>query len=296
MKQTAGVVLALSAGVMWGIMGIFIRHFSSLGLGSLEIGQIRIFFALIATLVYLLLCHRDLLRIRLKDLWCFVGGGVLSVMLFCYTNFKAMQFIPISVATILVYTAPIFITLFSALLFKERITLKTVIALALSFFGCVLVCGIGGGEKLSPLGIALGLISGFVYSLYSIFSRFAINRGYRAWTITFYSFLLCVLVGAIFCDWPSIGAVMSVPGNWLWAAGLGVCCGFAPYTLYSLSLERIRSSAASVLSSVDPVVATLVSVWVFNEPFGIGGVIGIIMVLSAILILSGNVRSRAAQE
>lgn len=294
MKQSAGIVLALAAGIMWGIMGVFIRYLSALGLGSLEIGEIRILFALLATSVYLSIRHRKLMRIRLKDLWCFVGSGVLSVMLFCYTNFKAMQYIPISVATILVYTSPIFVTLLSALLFRERITAKTVLALALSFFGCVLVCGFGSEGALSPFGIVLGLISGFVFSLYSIFSRLAINRGYCAWTITFYSFLLCVLAGAIFCDWSSIAKVMSVSSHWPWVAGLGVCCGFVPYLLYGLSLERIRSSSASVLSSIEPVVATLVSVCVFHEPFGITSILGIVLVLAAIVLLSRNTVSKSS--
>ena len=139
---------------------------------------------------------------------------------------------------------------------------------------------------MSPFGLFLGVLSGFVFALYSIFSRFAINRGYSAWTISFYSFLLCILVGAFFCDWRSIAVVVAEPIHWPWALGLGIISGFAPYVLYSFSLERIKGSVASILITVDPVVATIVSVVLFHEPFGFTSVIGIVLMLLAIALLS----------
>lgn len=287
-KQFAGIVLALIAGFMWGVMGVFVRYLSALGLGSLEIGQIRITIGCLFIGIYLLVFQRDKFAIRLRDLWCFFGSGVCSIMMFCYVFFMSMQYLPLSVASILCYTAPVFVTLLSALIFKEKITRRTVVAMILALGGCTLVSGIGSGGDLSSFGLMLGVLSGFVFALYSIFSRFAINRGYSAWTITFYSFLLCILVGALFCDWNSIIAVMAVPKHWPWALGLGVISGFAPYVLYSLSLERISGSVASILITVDPVVATVVSVVLFHEPFGFAAVIGIVLMLIAIALLSSK--------
>lgn len=285
-SRNVGFILALAAGTLWGIMGLFVRHFSTLGLGALEIGEIRILFALLATGIYLVAFQRNLFRIKLRDLWCFLGSGIMSVLLFCYTNFKAIEFIPVSIATILVYTSPTFVVLMSMLLFHEKITIKTVAALILSFSGCILVCGIGSGAQLSLKGILLGLASGFVWALYSIFSRFAIDRGYSAWTVIFYSFLVSSISGAAFCNWKVIAAVIPEQNNLVFAAGLGVICGFAPYALYSKSLERISSSIASVLSSIEPVIATLLSVCVLHEPFGLTGILGIMLVLSSVVLLS----------
>ena len=285
-KQIVGIVLALTAGFMWGVMGVFVRYLSALGLGSMEIGQIRITVACVAVGIYLIIWHREKFSIRLRDLWCFVGSGVGSIMMFCYIFFMSMQYLPLSVASILCYTAPVFVTLLSALMFKEKITKRTILALTLALAGCALVSGIGSGGNLSSFGVFLGVLSGFIFALYSLFSRFAINRGYSAWTITFYSFLLCALVGAFFCDWDSISVVIAEPTHWPWALGLGIISGFAPYVLYSLSLECLKGSVASVLITVDPVVATIVSVVLFREPFGFAAVIGIVLVLSAVILLS----------
>ena len=61
---------------------------------------------------------------------------------------------------------------------------------------------------------------------------------------------------------------------------------FAPYVLYSLGLEAMESSCASILASIEPVVAALISVFVFREPMGILSLLGIGLVLTAIILLA----------
>lgn len=57
------------------------------GLSALEIVQIRITLSLIFVGVYLLLFHREYLKIRLKDLWCFIGTGLVSQLAFSWFDF-----------------------------------------------------------------------------------------------------------------------------------------------------------------------------------------------------------------
>ena len=65
---------------------------------------------------------------------------------------------------------------------------------------------------------------------------------------------------------------------------------FLPYVLYSYALENMESSKASILASVEPVVGTLCGVFIFHEPINIVGVVGIILVLSAIIVLNIKLR------
>jgi drug/metabolite transporter (DMT)-like permease len=133
----------------------------------------------------------------------------------------------------------------------------------------------------------LGLGSGFFYALYSIFGRYAINRGYGAWTMTFYTFLFCSIGCAFLCDWQVIGASVQVDSSvLLWVLGLGFVTAFLPYVLYSTGLENMESSKASILASVEPVVSALFGVFVFHETMTILGVLGILMVLGAIVVLN----------
>lgn len=281
------LIAVLAAGTFWGFMGVFARHLNAAGFGALEIAQARITTGLILTGLYLLIFDRKSLKIRLRDVWCFIGTGIGSVLFFAVCYFNALNYTSLAVASILAYTAPIFVMIMSVLFFKEKMNRQKVIGLLLTFFGCVFVSGIGEDAKVSWNGILLGLGSGFAYALYSIFGRYAINRGYGGWTMTFYSFLFCAIGCAFLSDWNlMIVAVETDVNILLWILGLGFVTAFMPYVLYSIALEKMESSKATILASVEPVVGTLCGVFVFQEPITILGVIGIAMVLGAIVVLN----------
>ena len=281
------LIAVLTAGTFWGFMGLFARKLNAAGFGALEVAQTRITTGLVLVGLYLLLFNRAALRIRRKDVWCFLGTGIVSLLLFSVCYFNALTYTSLSVAAILLYTAPIFVMLISIILFKEQLTKQKILALILAFIGCVLVSGIGADASVSWIGILLGLGSGFFYALYSIFSRYAINRGYGAWTITFYTFLFCATGCAFVCDWDLIYTVTKADSSiLLWILGLGFVTAFLPYVLYSYALENMESSKASILASVEPVVGTLCGVFIFHEPISALGILGIVLVLGAIVILN----------
>jgi len=277
----------LAAGAFWGTMGFFARSLYAVGFGPLEVAQTRITTGLIFVGLYILLFNRKLFRVKWKDLWCFLGTGIVSLLLFSTCYFSALNYTSLAVAAILLYTAPFFVMLMSLLLFKEKMNGKKILALILAFTGCVLVSGVGGDEKFSWIGILLGLGSGFFYALYSIFGRYAINRGYGAWTMTFYTFLFCSIGCAFLCNWQVIGgSFLSDSSVAWWVLGLGFVTAFLPYVLYSIGLENMESSKASILASVEPVVSALFGVFVFHESLSVWGVLGILMVLGAIIVLN----------
>lgn len=286
MKQKAAPLCILAAGILWGTMGIFVRHFQSLGLSSLEIGTLRTLMGVLITGVYLFLRHRSLLKIRLKDLWCFLGTGIASLFFMNLTYFTAMKHTSLAVAGVLLYTAPIFVMLLSAALFREKITRKKLLALALAFFGCVLVSGLGSDSRVSLPGLLFGLGAGISYAMYSIFGRYAIRRGYGSWTMTFYTFLFCSVLNVFLCDWQLVLPVAAEPVELLWIAALGLVTAFGPYVLYSLGLEAMDNGRASILASIEPVVAAVISVVIFREALSLPAALGIALVLAAILILS----------
>ncbi len=287
MRRNLPAAAVVAAASLWGLMGLFVRRFSAAGLGSLEITQVRILCGLVLLGAYLALRRPEKLRVRLRDVWCFLGTGVVSLLLFSYCYFRTMTLTSLAVAGVLLYTAPVFVALLSALLFRERLTGGKLAALALAVSGCALVSGIGGGGDLSAAGLLLGLGSGFFYALYSIFGRFAIARGYGAWTITFYTFLFCAAGGAFLCDWPAVAAAFAADaGLWPWTAAMGLATAFAAYLLYTWGLERMEAGRASILASVEPVVAAVVGVLAFREALAPRTLLGICFVLGAIVLLN----------
>lgn len=290
MKEKTAPLCILAAGTLWGTMGIFVRHFQSLGLSSMEIGTLRTLMGVLITGIYLFLRHRSLLKIRLKDLWCFLGTGIVSLFFMNLTYFTAMKHTSLAVAGVLLYTAPIFVMLLSALLFREQITRKKLLALTLAFLGCVLVSGIGTDSRVSLPGLLYGLGAGISYAMYSVFGRYAIRRGYSSWTMTFYTFLFCSVLNIFLCDWQLVLPVAAAPVELLWIGGLGLVTAFSPYILYSLGLEAMENGRASILASIEPVVAAVISVVVFRETLSLTAALGIVLVLSAIIMLAKKER------
>lgn len=288
MKKIA-VLLILAAGTMWGIIGYFVRELNAWGLSSLEVVAIRMSISAVVFSLFAVVLKRKLFIIKLRDLWCFIGTGVVSVALFSFCYFKAIELSELSVASILLYTAPAFVMVFSAILFKEKITAVKVVSLVLAIVGCVFVTGVlSGGATVEISAVLFGVMSGVCYALYSIFSRFALKRGYSPLTITLYTFIFSGVATLLITDVKKVASAVTQS-----VSSIGFCVLFAvlscvlPYLTYTVGLKYISSSTASIIASVEPVVATVMGAFVFNEtvsaPFGY---IGIALVLLSIVLIN----------
>lgn len=287
-KLAPGAVLL--AGALWGSMGIFVRRYNAEGLDSLQIVGIRAVGTALILFVYLMALNRKLLKIHLKDLWCFLGTGLCSIVFFNYCYFKTIILTDLSVAAVLLYTAPSMVMVMSAFLFKERFNIKKGIALILAFAGCVFVTGIIGSQvTLSVAGIITGLGSGLGYALYSIFSRYALERGYTSLTISFYTFLIAAIGVLSFAGGNAVTAIVFAgPGNILFTIAFALVSTVLPYFVYTWGLQYVENGTASILASVEPVVATIIGVVLFGESLSGMELIGIVLVLASIVICNGK--------
>ncbi|MDO4805317.1 MAG: DMT family transporter [Lachnospiraceae bacterium] len=282
----SGIFFILIAGACWGSIGIFVRKFNSLGLVSMDIVAVRSVFTAVFMAAFLAVYDRSLLKIRLRDIWCFAGTGIVSMVFFNYCYFGLIRISSLSVAAVMLYTAPAFVMLLSAVIFHERITAVKVAALVLTFVGCCFVTGVVGSRvHLTGRAILLGLGAGLGYALYSIFGRFALMRGYHSFTINLYTFLFASLACIPLVD---AGKIFTVCTSNLSMAVFSVLCGLVttmvPYIAYNFGLAGVETGKAAIIASIEPVVATLIGAALFGERPGVGNIIGIILVLAAIVL------------
>ncbi len=305
----------LAAGSLWGTMGLFVRGLSNDGLTSVEISTVRSIGAALIMGIILAIKDKSLLRIRLKDIWCFIGTGLVSLTLFNVCYFTTIQQTSMAVAAILLYTSPVFIVILSAFLFRERITGTKIIALIVALVGIALVTGvisIGQNGLVSGAGdtgiafqtIMIGLISGLGYALYSIFGRYALERNYSSETISFYTFffsalglIACTLIlgkenaraaKALFGTIPELLAKIALGRTFidiLLVIGISVFVTILPYLFYTKGLSGIDNGKAGIMASIEPVVAALLGMLVYGEVLSIPSYIGIALVLVAIMLL-----------
>lgn len=285
MKDKLKYLYVFAAGSLWGIISLFLKPMLNLGFSQIQTVTLRCLVAAAVLGVYMLIKDKSLFRFKLRDIWCFIGTGLVSLMFFSICYFYSMTYNGVCVAVILLYTSPVFVMLLSLPLFKEKITYKKLIAVVLTVAGCVFVSGAADGQSIGFVGIVLGICSGLGYALYSIFSRYALQRNYNSMTISFYTFLFCGLGCLPFASPVSMALSLS-PKAVLYSLGLGVVCCVMPYILYTKGLEYVDNTRASVIVAVEPVVASLIGVFVYNESVTAVKLLGVALVLSAVVICS----------
>lgn len=327
---TFAPIFVVLAAIFWGILVVFVRAFGQADFKSMEIVTLRVYSSAIFGWVFLLIFDRRSQRsattntttpdkqeasattnplttptapihFRLHDSWCFIGTGLVSIVFFSYCYFRNVEESSAAVAAILMYTSPIFVTLLSAIFFKEKLTKTKLLALLLAIIGCALVSGIasgigttssmeaGGIMGPSFLGIALGLGSGIGYALYSIFGRFALDKGYSPFMVTAMTFTFACVGVLPFIDIAGlVTRLINEPKYIVLALVMGLVGSCTPFALYTLGLRYMEASKAAILATLEPIVTALVGTFFYKEPIDFFVIVGIAMVLIAGILCSAK--------
>ncbi|WP_342753692.1 DMT family transporter [Bacillus sp. PK3_68] len=165
------------AASLWGIIGAFVTYLYEIGFTPAQVVALRSLSAALFLVLYVFTKNRQLLKIKVSDSKYFVGTGIISIVFFNWCLFSAIEETSISVASILLYTAPAFVVIFSRLLFKEALTARKISALVVTFVGCSFVIGIlpSMNEAISLYGFILGLGSG-LFMLFTAYSESSLSK------------------------------------------------------------------------------------------------------------------------
>lgn len=284
--RKTGILLVLTAGCSWGVMGIFVRQLVKAGLTPVDIAALRAVGTLLVLGTSLALADREAFKVRFRDLWCMAGCGILSITCFNICYFSAIRYTTVNIAVVLLYTSPAFVMLMAAVCFKEKLTFRKIAVLLMVMLGCVLVSGVfSNGGSLSPKVLLLGIGSGFCYALYTIFGRYAQNKGYKGAAITLWTFIFAGGAGFFILDWHKIWQIAGSGGwqFWILLTGLVLVVTVLPYCTYTAGLKRLTPSTSAIVATVEPLVGTLTGILCFHEPLTLSAVSGMILIIGAVL-------------
>ena len=287
MKTQAYSFMIAGAGILWGLISIFFKLLSAAGLDGFQTVAVRFGFSAILLFVWLGVRSPQLLRIRRPaHLLYFIGTGILSQAFFNFCYYSAIARAGVSVAALLLYTAPAFVIVFSRVRFGEALTGRKLAALALTIAGCACISGALGGALAIPRAALLyGLGSGLGYALYSIFGKLAL-REYAPETVTVYSFVFATL-GLLPLTHPAqflprlTESAVLLPG-----IGVALLCTVGAYLLYTAGLTHVEAGQAAILATVEPVVAALLGFLAFHEDVTPDKLAGLLLILGAIVLAS----------
>jgi drug/metabolite transporter, DME family len=281
-----GFALIACAAVLWALIGPFSRALLDRGVAPLEIAFWRAAlgggaFVLHALLVGRLRLHRG------RDVASLAAFALVGVTLFYASLVLAIETGGISLAFVLLYTAPGFVTLLAWPLLGERIGAAKLALVALATAGVVLVAAGGGGAqgvRVSPASLGWGLASGIAYASYYLFGKWVLVR-YAPVTV----FALVLPLGAAglapFVDFGPTGA-----DAWWLLAALALVSTYLAYLAYFSGLRHVEASRAVLVATIEPVVAAALAAALYGEWLGARGVTGASLILVA-AVLAARLRT-----
>jgi DME family drug/metabolite transporter len=281
--KTKGFFYIICAGILWGFVGPFSKLAFQEGVTPLEVAFWRAFLAWI--LFGLHAVAERQVKIEPKDIPAIVVFGVTGVTLFYGSYQLAVEKGGAALASVLLYTAPAWVAVLSAFLFKEAMTFLKIAALALTILG---VTGVSAGSRglaaysgiqVSSTAVVFGLLSGFFYSLYYIFGK-RFSARYSSPNL----FLYMLAIGALGL-FPAVSFVHKTMMAWIALVCLALFSTYGAYYCYYLALKYLEPSRAAITATIEPVVATIVAhIW-WNESFTLVGYAGSALILTAVVLV-----------
>lgn len=281
-----GVLLIVGAAALWGSLGVAGRFAFGAGLTPLAVAFYRAALAfLVVAAVTGLLTPRGL-RIRRADVWLFALFGLVGIAVFFFVYLFAISKTTVATAAILLYTAPAWVLVLSRIAFAEPLTRAKLWALGLAFVGCLLVVRADdvAALRLTLPGVAAGLASGLTYALYSVFGKTALRRYPPQITLTYALGFGSLFLGIAAAATGQLDAG-SLRTGWPMLAYLGLVTTLLAQFLYLSGLREVETGRASLIATLEPVVAAGLGYLLLRERLELPQLLGGAAVLSGVLLV-----------
>ncbi|WP_313524135.1 DMT family transporter [Anaerotignum sp.] len=280
--QAKGIILAVTAAIMWGIMGIFVRGLGEVGYTSYDISFLRCALAGVAFFLFTMATNPKVLKIDLKGAIVCFFYGVFAYAIGFVAYGISVERIPVAVATVLMFMSPIWVALLGVLVFKERLKKETIGTIIICIVGASLVANVfASNGNLDPLGIFMGLLNGFGVALQIMIPRYFAKK-YERDTMLVYGFLGAAVALAFLTDFSTIATSLSSEAaltNIMNLLGIGILCTMVANVSFVKATLYINTTTCSILSALEVVVGAAVGLLLYNENMTALQVLGAIIVV-----------------
>lgn len=283
-----GYVAAILAAITFGSSGLFVKLAQNTGLDSLNLLIVQHLVSVPILWVISMIWHKKDIRVHKNTLFrLFVLGALVSssVNLLYYETFK---YLDISIATILFYTYPMILALFSFIFLKQKISRITLLSLFIAFGGCLMVLNLfSGGMILSITGIFYGLGAALVYSIFSILLE-KIDKNIPPMVFITYTTSFALL-GYLIVQPPMDLVRTGLTGYQLGiAVAIAFVCQVPPNTLLYIAVKNIGALKTSVVSNIEIPSAAIFGYLFFKETLSIFQALGMLLVVAGIMFMKNG--------
>jgi len=284
---TAGMLALILSSVLWGTTGTAASFLPddvsplAIGASTMALGGILLFLVSAKTALVAL---RDPAARR----WLLIGA--VGVFVYPLAFYSAMDLAGVAIGNVVALgSGPVFAAIFEWLWERRGLSTRWLVATAVAIVGITLLAfsrhadDAGGGDDVT-LGVLLGLLAGVAYALYTYASSRAIAVGHTGRSVMGGMFGLGAV--ALLPVFLALGApLLQSPQSVGIAAYLAVGPMFVAYLLFGFGLTHMRSSVATTVTLIEPLVATVLAVIVVGERLEPGGWVGLALILAGITVL-----------
>ena len=204
------------------------------------------------------------------------------------TLYFSFNFMDVGIASTLLFVYPVMVAVIMATLFHEKVTAATVVAILLSLAGIALLNHMGNGTSLSLWGVTLVMLSSLTYAIYIVVVNKSSLR-LSSVKLTFYVLLfgLFTIYGYTLAMGETVQLLVT-PKQWMYAAQLALMPTVLSLVLMVIAVHDIGSTPTAIMGAIEPITAVAIGVLVFGENFTPRLALGIVLILTAVLLIIGG--------
>jgi drug/metabolite transporter (DMT)-like permease len=291
-----GYVMVAIAATLFAVNGTVSKVVLGSGLSSLELTQIRSTGAAVGFFVFLVLLARTRFKVGRRELLFLVVFGITGIGFVQWFYFIAIDHLPVAIALLIQFLGPLFVALFARLVYHENIRRRVWAALVLCITGLSIVVEVWSGLAFSTVGITAALGAAVALAAYILMAERE-RRHRDPVSLSFYGFFFAALFWALInplwqFPWDVLDDTVSLQGNlseytapvWLLVAFVVVVGTMITFTLLTGALRHITATRASIVATLEPVIATVVAWAWLDETFGAAQLAGGAVVLAGIVL------------
>ena len=293
-----GYALYLVAALLFALNGTVAKTLLLGGMEATRLSQLRATLAFLILLGCVALTRRPALRLQRGEIPLLLVYGVLGIAMTQYLYFAAIERLPIGVALLIEFTAPLMIAIWFRFGLGHATKPAVWAALVAALMGLAIVAQVWKGLTLDPLGVAFAVGAAVALAIYYVTADMQVRRpGARdPVSLTMWGMGAAALFWAIVAPWwsfPGNGLTGSLQlfgdgGPMVPAAGLAgwlvVLGTVLPFSLVVISMQHLRASQASVVGMTEPIFATVIAWIVLGESLTPGQIVGAGIVLASVLV------------
>lgn len=289
-KQLMGIPLVLLAGCLWGLSGVLGQLlFQSTDISIGYVSTIRMLVSGVGILSICIIKKDSSMFAIWKNknamirLFFFVIAGVMSVQ---YTYFSAIAASNAATGTVLQYTYPILMLLYTALYMKKMPSTQEIFAIISAFLGIVLISTHGNLHTLSisKTALAWGLSSAVAFVIYTV-SPQKLHNHYSIFAVTGWGFLLAGILMCIITKSYAVH-VSFTPYSALLVTAIAIFGTLIPFLIYGFGVRLLGNVKASLFATVEPVVSAILAFFLANVTFTKIDILGFVCILGAIQVVA----------